>query len=294
MDNDEKSNPLALQLADRLMAQGIKCVRIVYPGKTKDANEFAMKIKDGNGTAHGSLSMLMRNAEWLMPQDIDVTKRFVRKSVDQLSSTDSSTAQTQPAPKEETQPATHASEPVTIPTQSIVDEPKKLLLLAAKTPEESAPIAPSQTTVPVKVPSSVTAEIKDNAIIIELGNRSYRIRGLAKNTNGFDSMKVNVLARKGEAFFVDTLDIYAARGRNAFIKEASRELALEEEISEPDKKKALELLKSPDLLDRILNDFDACGVVGERTNKLVGYLAATSRKLERPLAIMVQSSSAAG
>jgi len=35
-------------------------------------------------------------------------------------------------------------------------------------------------------------------------------------------------------------------------------------------------------------------VVGERTNKLMGYLAATSRKLEAPLAVVIQSSSAAG
>ena len=43
-----------------------------------------------------------------------------------------------------------------------------------------------------------------------------------------------------------------------------------------------------------LEDFERCGVVGERTNKLVGYLAATSRKLEQPLAVVIQSSSAAG
>jgi DNA primase len=35
-------------------------------------------------------------------------------------------------------------------------------------------------------------------------------------------------------------------------------------------------------------------VVGEETNKLVGYLAATSRKLDRPLAVIIQSTSAAG
>ena len=250
-DNDEKSNPLAIQLAERLMAQGIKCMRIIYPGKIKDANEFALKVKDGNGTAHGSLSMLMRNAEWLMPQDIDVTKRFVPKSVDQLSSTDSSPApqqQEKPAPKEETQPATSASLPVTIPTPSIVDEPTKLLPLGAKTLEAAALMEPSQTTAPVKMPTaSLEVEIKDNEIIIPIGNRSYRIRGLAKNTNGFDSMKVNILARKGEAFFVDTLDIYAARGRNAFIKEASRELALEEEIIKRDLGKVL--LKLEELQD---------------------------------------------
>jgi hypothetical protein len=39
---------------------------------------------------------------------------------------------------------------------------------------------------------------------------------------------------------------------------------------------------------------DACGIVGESTNKLAGYLAATSRKLAKPLAIVIQSSSSAG
>ena len=53
-------------------------------------------------------------------------------------------------------------------------------------------------------------------------------------------------------------------------------------------------LKSPDLLGQILEDFDACGIVGEATNKLTGYLACVSRKLDRPLAVIIQSTSAAG
>ena len=57
---------------------------------------------------------------------------------------------------------------------------------------------------------------------------------------------------------------------------------------------ALELLKDPRLFDRILEDFGRCGVVGEEVNKLMGYLAAVSRKLDDPLAVVIQSSSAAG
>jgi hypothetical protein len=57
---------------------------------------------------------------------------------------------------------------------------------------------------------------------------------------------------------------------------------------------ALALLKDPQLMARILADFDALGVVGEETNKLVGYLAAVSRQLDKPLAVLIQSSSAAG
>ena len=61
-----------------------------------------------------------------------------------------------------------------------------------------------------------------------------------------------------------------------------------------EKEEALKLLKSPDLLGRILTDFDACGIVGEATNKLTGYLACVSRKLDKPLAVIIQSTSAAG
>jgi len=65
-------------------------------------------------------------------------------------------------------------------------------------------------------------------------------------------------------------------------------------MTEAEREQALDLLRDPTLLDRILTDFEACGLVGERTNKLMGYLAAVSRKLERPLGVVVQSSSAAG
>ncbi len=54
------------------------------------------------------------------------------------------------------------------------------------------------------------------------------------------------------------------------------------------------LLRSPDLLSHILGDFEQCGVVGEATNVLTGYLACVSRKLDKPLAVLIQSTSAAG
>src|SRR2546429_5061417 len=126
---------------------------------------------------------------------------------------------------------------------------------------------------------------------------------------------------------VDALDLYAARLRSIFAKQAAKELGHKEEsierdlntlilkledlqhewiektlkpqeekieMSEAEKTAALELLRDPRLLDRILEDFARCGVVGEETNKLVSYLAVTSRLLESPLAILVQSGSAAG
>ena len=72
----------------------------------------------------------------------------------------------------------------------------------------------------------------------------------------------------------------------------ARTLKPQEEKSEmtaEEKSTALELLRDPKLLERMLADFEQCGVVGEETNKLVSYLAAVSRLLENPLAVVVQS-----
>ena len=65
-------------------------------------------------------------------------------------------------------------------------------------------------------------------------------------------------------------------------------------MTDAEKTQALALLRDPALVSRIVADFATAGVAGEATNCLVGYLAATSRKLSRTLAIIVQSTSAAG
>jgi hypothetical protein len=165
--------------------------------------------------------------------------------------------------------------------------------------------------------------------VLRFGDRRYRVRGLAKNTS-FDSLRVNVLVSREELpdkFFVDTLDLYSARQRTTFEKQAATDIGLKEEVlhrelgqllraleqlqeeqirralepkekpasmNEAEQSTAMQLLRDPNLVQRILADFAACGMVGEETNKLMGYLAAVSRKLEQPLAIVVQSSSAAG
>lgn len=174
----------------------------------------------------------------------------------------------------------------------------------------------------------MATEIRGEDILIRLAEREYRVRGLKKNPS-YETLRVNVRVRSGSGSYVDTLDLYQAKSRSAYTHGASTELGIAsemlkrdlgkvlfklEEIQDEEKKKqaetpsstqarevlgedreqALRLLKSPDLIGRILSDFEACGVTGEETNKLVGYLAAVSRKLDQPLAVIVQSSSAAG
>jgi DNA primase catalytic core len=168
--------------------------------------------------------------------------------------------------------------------------------------------------------------VSGDEIVIEHGDRRYRIRGLAKNLS-HELMKVNVLVSRQDEFHVDTLDLQTDRQRAAFVKRAAEELSVKEDVirkdlgrvflkleqlqteqirkalepakaevtmTDEDRGEALALLKDPKLLDRILEDFNRCGLVGEESNKHIGYLAAVSRHLESPLAVVVQSSSAAG
>ncbi|WP_419604925.1 hypothetical protein, partial [Thiolapillus sp.] len=65
-------------------------------------------------------------------------------------------------------------------------------------------------------------------------------------------------------------------------------------MEDTEREQALTLLKDNNLAGRIIEDFAKTGLVGEPSNALMGYLACVSRKLNMPLAIIVQSTSAAG
>jgi len=65
-------------------------------------------------------------------------------------------------------------------------------------------------------------------------------------------------------------------------------------LTESERIEALAWLQAPDLIGRLRAAIRHAGIIGEENNALVAYLAGVSRKLERPLAIIVQSASAAG
>ncbi len=276
-DRDAAGDAAASKLAEKLMAEGIECFRMLFP-KNMDANDYACKTQP----AAKALDLVYRNAVWLGKGKNTAAKQEK-------------------------------------PTEPLEQESPSFL--AADEESLESPNLPQQ--VPASEP---VIEMRDEEIIILLEDRRWRVRGLGKNMS-YDQLKVNVLVSRNEVFFVDTFDLYSARGRAAFLKQASQELRLKEDVIrmdlgkvlmkleelqdaqikqtlEPEEKKvvltpeehrqAIELLTDKNLLQRILKDFETCGVVGEESNKLVGYLAAASRKLENPLAIIIQSSSAAG
>ncbi len=65
-------------------------------------------------------------------------------------------------------------------------------------------------------------------------------------------------------------------------------------MSEADKREALEYLKGKDLMKRTLQDIISTGIVGEKLNCMIAWLAYTSRKREKPLHLMCLGASGVG
>ena len=86
----------------------------------------------------------------------------------------------------------------------------------------------------------------------------------------------------------------AEQAQDELLRRESEGEPVEVVIPPEEHEEALALLRDPELLDRIVEDFERLGLVGEAQNVLVGYLVTISRILPRPLAAVVQSSSAAG
>jgi len=198
-----------------------------------------------------------------------------------------------------------------------------------KTPSSLAAQPDVQAALPATETLAIACEVTASGeLLLRSGPRVWRVRGWQKNTLA-EVMKVNiqVLDESTGASHVDSFDIYHAKQRQGYISTAASELGCELSVikreagrvllaleQQQDKRQraaeldapasvalnaeeeaaALALLKDPQLAERIINDLAACGVVGEATNLLTGYLAATSRKLDKPLAVLIQSSSAAG
>ena len=314
-DRDEPGDRAAEKLATRLNAEGLDCYRILFP-KGMDANEYAQKV----GPASKSLGLVIRKSQWLGQ---GVAKPVT--TVAELVTVPVPLSVTEPAAKEEM--AITAAAPLVVPVVPVVP-------VAAAVPQSLPETIPAP--VPEILPASplpslpapeIAAEVSESEIVLTLGDRRYRVRGLSKNLAFDVLLKVNVMVSRDSTFHVDTLDLYSVRARTAFIAQAASELQVKDDVIRHDLgsvlrqleslqeraiantltpepaapavpaeelPEALALLKDPNLLDRLLDDFTRCGVVGEESNKLIAYLAATSRKLDAPLAVMVQSSSAAG
>jgi len=281
----------ALTLSEQLIGLDIECYRIEF-SKNNDANTYALN----NLPACESLGEAIRKAVW-MGKD-----KPVEAPVDENNTVDSNATVV-------------LDESADIPLEDndvkIVDKDKEITIPATVLPTPAI---------------EVEAQVNEHEVVMCFQNRRYRIRGLDNNTVS-NHLKVNILVNRQEALHVDTFDLYSARHRDNFCKQSSIELGVGEdalkkdlsqvllklellqdknlnqllthqsnviELSKSDRNEAIHFLTSKNIVPRILDDFQRCGIVGEKMNSLVAYFACISRLLPNPIAVMIQSSSAAG
>ncbi len=294
-DRDEAGDRAAEKLATKLRAEGIDCYRVEFP-KGMDANDYARKVTP----ADKSLALVIKNAALMgmgHAREVD------------------------PDPPPPAAQNERESEPV-------IEASKPAPPLAAVPVEISRNVKPLASPL-VEPPRDLDIDARnENEVFVTFGDRSYRIRGMKKNTS-FESLRINVMLTRetNKAVYLDTFDLSVNRQRAMFERSAAVEIGVKEEVlhremgqilcalerirdeaiaraqekktklpemTAEDRARALDYLMAPRLVGRIQEDLRRCGLVGEEVNKLMTYLACTSRKLAKPLAEIIQSSSAAG
>ena len=286
-DADDAGERAAQRDTERFQKHGMEVFRIRFP-HGMDANEYACKVKP----ADKSLALLMNSAQW--------------------------SGKAVPSPHAASPPV----EPPIPPAPPMVEthapggRPQGPSSLAAfvSSPEPAA-----------KKESAATLEQRGDAWFMDIEGREYRAAGLEK-TAATDALKIALRLRHGERFHLDQVDLCRDMERRRFVERAAEEtgltadllkrdlgkllLAVEQaqtELLKPqeqtghvvtltpeEREEALTWLREPNLIGRLRAAFHHAGIIGEETNTLVAYLAGVSRKLERPLAIIIQSASAAG
>jgi len=269
-DNDNAGNEAAVKLASSFAADGIAAFRVTFP-TNMDANGYLCQVAE----PAQAFGMLIDSA--VVMQDMaDV----------------------------------EAVDPVVPEAQAV----------------EVLPLAADVAAVKVASPAPgvVITALPGGDLRLDVEAQQWQIRGFARAKAGAGTMKVNaqVVDTESGVVFADVVDIMSARSRGGYARTAAAELGLAEgdlkrslgkvllalenrqvapepenaapEMSDAEREAALELLRDECLAGRIASDMAACGVVGESTNLTAAYLAAVSRKLEKPLAVLIQSSSAAG
>lgn len=318
-DRDASGDTGTATVAAQLAAHGIECLRVMFPPGF-DANRYALSVTP----PEKSLGVLLRaalpvgDAGRVAAPSADAS----RAPVSSLAALAAKAAAPAVAAPEVKSAAPTSAQPLPEAAKEENGEATAQPSTSANdVPATAAPVAPV-----AAVNGVVVAKNEPEEILLVIDERTYRVRGLAKNT-GFESLKVTLRAACGERMHLDQVDLCVARQRENFVTAAAVETNLKPELLKRDLGKVLgkleelqearlkaeaapkknvpelpaalleaarALLRDPRLWELIAEHAAACGIAGERVNVLVGYLGAVSRLLDRPLAIIIQSSSAAG
>ena len=123
---------------------------------------------------------------------------------------------------------------------------------------------------------------------LDLYNHKHLSEWVERIADHFDLQRQQVHNQLGQ--MITELETYRWEKIEA-LKPKEKE---KEKLSPAEEKAAIKYLKNPSLIKNTMNDLEQSGIVGEKENALIAYLAYTSRKREKPLHIMFLGSSASG
>jgi DNA primase len=314
-DRDEAGDRGADAVVKRLTAEGLDCFRLLFP-KGMDANAYACAVKP----AEKSLGVVIRSAQWLGQGAKPALTHVVSVAHDEAVA---ETAE-QGATVETFLPLAASScaasdEGVEAESSPVLPEPPAAAMPSLPEPELETQADERQVNLTFGerryrvrgLPTQLTEALKVNVLVTLIAA----------------SADPGSTAPDGAALHVDTLDLYQAKQRQMFAKSTAGELRVEEHIIQRDlgrlllkleqviderakaaespvvapavmtaaqTQEALAFLRDQSLTERIMADVERVGLVGEPHNALVAYLSCVSRKLATPLAVLIQSTSAAG
>ncbi len=290
-DRDEAGDRAAEALSKKLLAAGIATSRVLFP-KGMDANAYALKVQP----PAKSLGVLLRSAEW-------------------------KGSSARPLVEPEAPPAAIGTTAAKEEDRGDIVESTRSQGRAAK--EEKV----DSTSADLSGEDEAVFRFDDRSYRVRGLKKALQSGSLHVTVRAQREGDLFAPPSPIAGWFLDRFDFISSRQRTLFEKQAAHEMGVRPEVvkwdlgqvlrrleelqrqtleealkpkaatvtvSDEERAEALEMLSAPGLIDRILLDFETCGVVGEETNKLLGYLAGVSRKLDRPLAVIVRSSSAAG
>ncbi len=302
-DRDDAGDRAADKVAVQLIAANIECLRVQFP-KGMDANSYALKLTP----AHQSLGLVLRQALWIgrgKHADVAVSDTSIVQDA----------------------PASVVAVVSSVPVDSAVPVAPVVPVVSLAAAVDVAAVVDADPLLDAAASDELVLVQGERRWRIRGWKKNLSPEQMRVNLQVRREVVASAGADAAGAYHVDTLDLYASRSRAAYIKQAAIELSLPEDtikrdlghvllqlemlqddsirnnkqsksktitLTAEEEKAALELLQAPDLVSRIVADMERCGVVGEANNLLAGYLAAVSRKLDTPLAILIQSSSAAG
>lgn len=193
-DRDEAGDKAADKLGLELTERGISCYRVILP-KGMDINEYALKHEQ----PESALALVLEQAQLISDKTCNTNNHLA-----------------------------------VIEDGIFCNKNKELQ--KEENPEQIADVKPKSAIISHPLLADIPCQrLESGELLITFGSRVWRVRGWKKNHSG-EVMKINLQVVDNETgvLFVDSLDMYSAKQRSSYVKQAAEELYCDDSLIKKD------------------------------------------------------------